>query len=198
MILENSKHFINNAQEYKGKWSNLFNNDNPIHLEIGIGKGKFITEMAIKNPDINFIGIEKNASILAIATMKIEEYIPNLKVINIDAKEITDFFLNEIDLIYLNFSDPWPKKRHEKRRLTSPVFLGEYEKLAKVKPQIIMKTDNRDLFCYSIKSFNNEGFYIRELTFDLHNEEIFNITTEYEEKFMKLNSNIYMINVIKK
>ena len=197
-IIENSKYFINNPTNYIGRWNKIFKNNNPIFIEIGMGKGKFIIENALKYPNINFIGIEKFDSILALALKKIPDNLNNLKVLRLDAINLDEIFNREIDKIYLNFSDPWPKKRHEKRRLTSLVFLEKYDKIFKNNKIIEMKTDNKNLFCYSIKSFNNYGYYIDFLTFDLHKEEkIDNITTEYEEKFTKLNNSIYKIIVSK-
>ena len=197
-IIENSKYFIDNSMEYIGKWNEVFNNSNPIYIEIGMGKGKFIIENALKYPNINFIGIEKFDSILALALKKIPKDINNLKMIRLDAINIDSIFNKEIDKIYLNFSDPWPKKRHEKRRLTSYNYLEKYDNVFKKDKIIEMKTDNKDLFCYSIKSFNNYGYYIDYLTFDLHKEiELDNIMTEYEEKFTKLNNPIYKIIVSK-
>ena len=197
-IIESSKYFIDNPENYKGNWKEVFKNNNPIYIEIGMGKGQFIIENAIKYPNINFIGIEKFDSILALALKKIPEDLDNLKMIRLDALNINLVFDSEVDKIYLNFSDPWPKKRHEKRRLTSLVFLEKYDEVFKKDKIIEMKTDNKDLFCYSIKSFNNYGYYIDFLTFDLaSNEDIENIMTEYEEKFTKLNNPIYKIIVSK-
>ena len=191
------KYFINNPSEYKGKWHKLFNNNNPIYIEIGMGKGNFIIKNAINNPNINYIGIEKYDSILALALKKIPD-INNLVIIRLDAKDIESVFDKEIDKIYLNFSDPWPKKRHEKRRLTSRNFLEKYDLVFKDKNIIEFKTDNSDLFCYSIQSFNNYGYYIDFITFDLHSmKNITNIETEYEEKFTKLNKSIFKIIVSK-
>ncbi len=194
-IINSSKYFINNPTLYKGKWYTLFNNSNPIYIEIGMGKGKFIIENALKYPDINFIGIEKFDSILALALKKIDKDINNLFMIRLDANNILDVFDKEIDRIYLNFSDPWPKNRHEKRRLTSPLFLEKYDLVFKNNNHIEMKTDNKDLFSYSIKSLNNYGYYIENITFDLKSDD--NIMTEYEEKFTKLNNPIYKIEVSK-
>ena len=163
-----------------------------------MGKGKFIIENALKYKNINFIGIEKFDSILALALKKINYELPNLKIIRLDANNIEEIFYKEIDTIYLNFSDPWPKKRHEKRRLTSFNFLEKYDSVFKNTNHIIMKTDNKDLFSYSIKSFNNYGYYIENITFDLKKEnDLENIMTEYEEKFTKLNNPIYKIEVTK-
>ena len=197
-ILNASEYLIKCGEEHRGKWRELFGNDNPIYIEIGMGKGKFIIEHALKYPDINFIGIEKFDSILALALKKVPDGLDNLKMIRLDASNIEDIFFKEIETIYLNFSDPWPKKRHEKRRLTSPEFLRRYDNCFKEKNHIIMKTDNKDLFSYSIKSLNNYGYYIENITFDLHKlNDPDNIMTEYEEKFTKLNNPIYKIEVIK-
>ena len=197
-IIESSKYYIENPNDFKGKWKDVFQNNNPIHVEIGMGKGKFIIETALKYKNINFIGIEKFDSILALALKKIDLEIPNLKMIRLDANNIEDIFSKEIDCIYLNFSDPWPKKRHEKRRLTSFNFLEKYDSIFKNDNHIIMKTDNKDLFLYSIKSFNNYVYYIENITFDLKKEnDLENIMTEYEEKFTKLNNPIYKIEITK-
>ncbi len=198
-IIENSKYFLDNPSIYKGNWQKVFNNNNPIHIEIGMGKGQFIIENAIRYKDINFIGIEKFDSILALALKKVPDDILNLKMLRLDAIDIENIFSSEITTIYLNFSDPWPKKRHEKRRLTSPNFLEKYDKIFKDSNHIIMKTDNKDLFAYSIKTFNNYGYYIEDITFDLEaRNDSSNIKTEYEQKFTKLNNPIYKIEVIKK
>ncbi len=198
IIIENSDYYISEPNDYLGKWSKVFKNSNPIEIEIGTGKGNFIIEKALRNPDINFIGIEKSDSILALALKKIPEGLNNLKMLRLDAKEIDSIFKKEISTIYLNFSDPWPKNRHEKRRLTSEVFLKKYDSIFKNKAHIIMKTDNKDLFSYSIKSLNNAGYYIENITFDLESlNDSENIKTEYEEKFTKLGNSIYRIEVTK-
>ena len=194
-IINSSNYFISNPFKYKGCWHELFNNNNPIYIELGMGKGNFIIENAKKYPNINFIGIEKYDSILALALKKIDKDINNLFMIRLDANNILDVFDKEIDRIYLNFSDPWPKNRHEKRRLTSPLFLEKYDLVFKNNNHIEMKTDNKDLFSYSIKSLNNYGYYIENITFDLKSDD--NIMTEYEEKFTKLNNPIYKIEVSK-
>ena len=198
-IIENSEYFVKEPNKYKEKWNEIFSNNNPIYIEIGMGKGKFIIENAIKYPNINFIGIEKQDSILALALKKIPKGISNLKIINLDAMNIENIFFKEIDKIYLNFSDPWPKKRHAKRRLTSPLFLEKYDSIFKNNKIIEIKTDNKDLFCYSIKTLNNHDYYIEYITFDLEKmNDLDNIKTEYEEKFTKLNNPIYKIKVINK
>ena len=197
-IITSSKYFINNPENCIGKWSTYFQNNNPIHIEIGMGKGQFIIENAKRYPNINFIGIEKYDSILALALKKINIELPNLVMLRLDAFNIDSIFKEEIDTIYLNFSDPWPKKRHAKRRLTSPEFLKKYDLIFKNNNHIVMKTDNKDLFSYSIKTLNNHGYYINHITFDLEKEkDSLNIMTEYEEKFTKLNNPIYKIDVIK-
>lgn len=197
-IMDNSTYLVVDPIKYIGKWHDIFGNDNPIHIEIGTGKGNFIIGKAISNPNINFIGIEKYDSILALALKKIDCKLNNLYMIRLDVNNILDVFNKEIDTIYLNFSDPWPKKRHEKRRLTSKSFLEKYDLVFKNNNHIIMKTDNSLLFSYSIKSLNNYGYYIDYLTFDLNKEnDLENIQTEYEEKFTKLNNHIYKIEVTK-
>lgn len=175
-----------------------FNNDNPINIEIGMGKGKFILEMALKYPNINFIGIEKYSSVASVAIKKINEFKPsNLKILIMDAINLEDILSKKVNTIYLNFSDPWPKDRHAKRRLTSPSYLELYEKLFKGNPHIIMKTDNDLLFEYSLDSFKNRGYIIRNISYDLHKENIENVETEYEEKFSKEGIKIKYVEVIK-
>ena len=190
-ILE-GKYFINNPNEYKGKWHKLFNNNNPIYIEIGMGKGNFIIKNAIENPNINYIGIEMYDSVILRAVEKTNELeLNNLYLIRTDARLIEDVFDKEIDLIYLNFSDPWPKERHAKRRLTSPRFLARYDNIFRGDNHIIMKTDNLDLFNYSVDSLKEYGYTINEISNDLHKEKDNIITTEYEDKFtsrgMKIN-----------
>lgn len=190
-ILE-GKYFINNPNEYKGKWHKLFNNNNPIYIEIGMGKGNFIIKNAIENPNINYIGIEMYDSVILRAVEKTNELeLNNLYLIRMDARLIEDVFDKEIDLIYLNFSDPWPKERHAKRRLTSPRFLARYDNIFRGDNHIIMKTDNLDLFNYSVDSLKESGYTINEISNDLHKEKDNIITTEYEDKFtskgMKIN-----------
>lgn len=197
-IIENSKYIILNPKKYKGKWNDLFGNNNPIYIEIGMGKGKFIIENAMKYKNINFIGIEKYDTVIAKALKKVENYkIENLKLIRIDAKELNDVFNKEIDLIYLNFSDPWPKNRHEDRRLTSKKFLERYDSIFKSKKHIIQKTDNRHLFEFSLQSFTNYNYKIKNISLDLHKDEIDNVETEYEKRFVSLGYPIYMVEVEK-
>lgn len=193
-IINKSDYIIENPEEYKGKWNKLFNNENNIEIEIGTGKGKFIIEKAIQNPNINFIGIEKYDSPLVSAVKKLEELdINNLRLICYDAFNIENIFDKEISKIYLNFSDPWPKKRHTKRRLTSDRFLEKYDLIFKDTKRIEMKTDNDDLFEYSCESLTNYGYKIIEKD----TNHISNITTEYEDKFRNIGKNINYINVVK-
>ncbi len=197
-ILDNSSYLIINPKEYCGKWKNVFENNNPIHIEIGTGKGNFIIGKSLSNPEINFIGIEKVDSIIARCLQKIPEDIPNLKIVRMNALEIEEVFNKEIDTIYLNFSDPWPKKRWHKRRLTSEIFLEKYDAVFKSNNHIIQKTDNKGLFEYSVVSFSTYGYTIKDFSLDLHNSEIEgNIMTEYEEKFSKKGNPIYYIEVEK-
>lgn len=186
-IVENSKYFVENPVEKKGGWKEIFGNNNPIHIEIGMGKGKFIINMARKYPNVNFVGIEKYDSVLVKAVKQLdelEEKIPNLKLLLYDADNISEVFEKEIVRIYLNFSDPWPKSKHEKRRLTSQTFLKKYDNLFIDRKEIIQKTDNRTFFDFSVESIKEYGYTIEELTNDLYslNDES-NVPTEYEEKF---------------
>ena len=193
-IIASSSFVIQNPKEYKGKWKELFGNENPIEIEIGTGKGNFIIGKATANPEINYIGIEKYDSPLVSAVKKLEETVlPNLKLVCFDAFNIEEIFDKEIDKIYLNFSDPWPKKRHAKRRLSSPVFLSKYENIFKKAKTIEMKTDNDDLYEYSKESFVEFGYNIEE-TDTNHFAEI---RTEYENKFISLGKNINYIRVVK-
>lgn len=184
-IISKGKHYIDNPYNNKGIWNKVFENNNPIKIEIGMGKGDFIIENAIKYPNINFIGIEKYDSVIVRAIQKSNELeLPNLKLIRMDAMNIGDIFDHEIDTIYLNFSDPWPKDRHAKRRLTSPIFLSIYDNIFKDNKNIVMKTDNINLFNYSIESLKGNGYEIIYQTNDLHKDtNIDNIMTEYETKF---------------
>ena len=199
-IIVNGKYYIDNPYDYKGIWNKYFNNNNPIFIEIGMGKGDFIIENALKYPNINFIGIEKFDSVIVRAIQKSNELeLDNLKLIRMDAIELDKVFNKEIDLIYLNFSDPWPKDRHAKRRLTSPIFLNIYDKIFKNNKHIIMKTDNNDLFTYSLDSLSSYGYSIVNKTNDLHKEkDTNNIMTEYEKKFVSKGVKINKLEAIKK
>ena len=198
-IIDNSSYIIKNPIDYKGDYQKIFKNNNPIHIEIGMGKGDFIIENAKKYPNINFIGIEKFDSVIVRAVQKLEnEEIPNLKLIKIDANEIDDVFDKEISVIYLNFSDPWPKARHAKRRLSSEIFLNKYDSVFIDKKRIIMKTDNRKLFEYSIKSFTDYGYKIEDISLNLYEDDIKNnVPTEYETRFHNRGCLIYKVDVSK-
>lgn len=183
-ILSSSKYLIrDDLEKNMGKWKDAFKNNNPIHIEIGMGKGKFIIENALKFPNINFIGIEKYDNVLARALPKIPDDLDNLLIIRMDAINIAEVFNREIDRIYLNFSDPWPKDRHIKRRLTSPIFLEKYDHIFKDKKEIFLKTDNVGLFDYSKESLSEYGYTLSDVTYDLHSNSNDIITTEYEDKF---------------
>ena len=185
-IINKSVYIIENPEEYKGKWNKLFNNENNIEIEIGTGKGKFIIEKAIQNPNINFIGIEKYDSPLVSAVKKLEELdINNLRLICYDALNIENVFDREISKIYLNFSDPWPKDRHAKRRLTSTRFLERYDNILTPEGRVMFKTDNKDLFDFSLEQVEEAGWILENHTYDLHHSEYNegNVMTEYEEKF---------------
>lgn len=178
--------------------NNEFKSNAPIHLEVGMGKGDFIVGMAKNFPNINFIGVEKYSSVAVIAIKKIkEEKLENLKVIVSDIVKLEDVLKNKIDTIYLNFSDPWPKDRHEKRRLTHENQLKVYDKLFKGQNKIIMKTDNDGLFEYSLESLKNYGYNLDNVIYDLHKTKRFNILTEYERKFSDKGVKIKYIEAIK-
>ena len=195
IIINNSPYLVKNPCDFKGSWSSLFNNNNDIEIEIGTGKGKFIISKALNNKNINYIGIEKYDSPLVSAVKKLEDiHIDNLKLICFDAFNINNIFDKEISKIYLNFSDPWPKKRHEKRRLTSKNFLDKYDSLFKDKKIIELKTDNDDLYEYSCISFEENGYDIIKSDTNYIDE----YTTEYEDKFISLNKNINFVHVEKK
>jgi len=186
-LVENSNYVIKNPEKYIGKYKEVFNNDNPINIEIGMGKGDFIIGMAEKYPNINFIGIEKYESVMVRAIEKLsDKNIPNLKLIRMDAIELDKVFDKEINTIYLNFSDPWPKKRHAKRRLTSEIFLSLYDKVFIGNPHIIQKTDNIGLFAYSLESLSKYSYTLEKVSLDLKSEDIDNVVTEYENKFMNM------------
>lgn len=189
-IVNADESVVNEPEQYKGKWNELFGNNNPIHVEIGMGKGKFIMEMAKQNPDINYIGIEKYSSVLLRALEKNKEVeLTNLHFIRYDAEYLNNIFdKDDISRIYLNFSDPWPKDRHAKRRLTSKEFLARYDQCLKEDGQIIFKTDNRGLFEFSLEQAEEAGWITDEVTYDLHNSHYLegNIMTEYEEKFVSI------------
>ena len=183
-ILEESKYVIKNPETNKGKWNKEFGNNNPIEIEIGCGKGNFIIENALTYPDKNFIGIEMYDTVLMYAVNKVEKDIPNLRFIRMDARLLGDVFDKEIDLIYLNFSDPWPKTRNAKRRLSHERFLSVYDKIFKKEKKIFMKTDNVNLFEFSIESLSCYGYKLKNVSLDLVNSNFEgNIMTEYEKKF---------------
>ncbi|KMY51302.1 tRNA (guanosine(46)-N7)-methyltransferase TrmB [Peribacillus loiseleuriae] len=191
---EFSHYVIANPEEQKGKWQAVFGNDNPLYIEVGTGKGRFITEMAKAHPNVNFIGIEVYKSVIVAALDRvIEADIPNLKLLSVDAADLLKFFAKgEVDRVYLNFSDPWPKTRHAKRRLTYKTFLSIYEDILPQNGEIHFKTDNQGLFESSLKSISEYGMLLSYVSLDLHHSDFEgNIMTEYEEKFSNLGSRIY-------
>jgi len=213
-IIARHEFVVKKPKEQKGKWPHIFGNTNPIHIEIGMGKGQFIISKANHNPNVNYIGIERYSSVLLRALERLDMEIDakpqreqgnpipinkmsNLRLIRIDAAEMEEVFgENEIGKIYLNFSDPWPKKRNAKRRLTSKEFLKRYEKVLLKKGGIELKTDNVELFDFSVEQLAKRGWSIEGITRDLHNDETMNannIMTEYEEKFSSLGNPIYKL-----
>ncbi|BBF44582.1 tRNA (guanine46-N7-)-methyltransferase [Lachnospiraceae bacterium KM106-2] len=185
--IEASAYVVDVPENQKGKWNEVFGNNNPIHIEVGMGKGQFITELARRNPDINYVGIEKFSSVLIRALEKRPELeTNNLIFIRMDAENITEVFdKDEVSQIYLNFSDPWPKDRHAKRRLTSRQFFARYNQILVADGRVIFKTDNRELFDFSLEEVVEAGWILENHTFDLHHSEYNegNVMTEYEEKF---------------
>lgn len=189
---------INEPTVLKGKWNEEFGNENPIRIEIGMGKGKFITTLAQENPDINYVGIEKYSSVLIRAIERCQDIeVPNLRFIRMDAEYICDVFeKEEVDRIYLNFSDPWPKDRHAKRRLTSKQFFDRYNDILKKDGLVEFKTDNDLLFQFSLEQVPEAGWNLVEQTWDLHNDEKLvkgNVMTEYEEKFSSMGNPIHKL-----
>lgn len=176
------------GEPIRGHWRDRFGNENPLHIEIGMGKGKFLMTMAEKNPDINYVGIERYSSVLLRALQKMEENsLPNLLFLRMDAESLTEIFEEgEVSKIYLNFSDPWPKDRHAKRRLTSRVFLARYDRILKPEGRLEFKTDNRELFDFSVEELAAAGWRPEVITYDLHRDPVLmkgNVMTEYEERF---------------
>ena len=191
-----SPYVVQDPQSLKGRWHEFFGNDNPIRIEVGMGKGKFIMELAQMNPDINYVGIERYSSVLLRGLQKRAELeLSNIYFMRIDALELADVFAeDEVERIYLNFSDPWPKDRHAKRRLTSHEFLARYEKILKKDGTLEFKTDNKDLFDFSLEEMKNaEGWELTAFTYDLHHDVVLsegNVMTEYEEKFSSIGNPI--------
>ena len=187
-VIAASPYVVQNPEDYKGKWSELFHNNHPLHIEIGMGKGRFIMDTAALHPDINYIGIERYSSVLLRALQKVEQNpLPNIKFICMDAADVAEVFAkDEVDRIYLNFSDPWPKDRHAKRRLTSRQFFARYDQILKKEGHLEFKTDNQDLFTFSLEEVPEAGWKLDASTRDLHHDPVLsegNVMTEYEEKF---------------
>lgn len=192
---------VPNAQELKGNWQSIFEKNQPLYIEVGMGKGQFIIGMAQKNPDMNFIGIEKFDSVMVRALEKVQEAgdLPNLKLVKIDAEQLTEIFEeDEVAGVYLNFSDPWPKPRHAKRRLTHENFLKLYETIMVKEGVIRFKTDNRLLFEYSLSSVSEYGMTLKDVALDLHKREDldWNVMTEYEQKFSAKGQPIYRLEAV--
>lgn len=194
-VIAESRFVIHNPEEKKGKWAEVFGNAAPLHIEIGMGKGRFLMDMAKLHPEVNYVGIEKYSSVLLRAIQKMEEEeLPNVRFIRMDAEEITNVFgREEVDRIYLNFSDPWPKDRHAKRRLPSRQFLARYDEILKKDGTIEFKTDNRLLFDFALEELEPAGWKADVVTFDLHGDEELvqgNVMTEYEERFSSMGNPI--------
>jgi len=191
-----SAYVVHEPKEQRGNWKSLFGNNHPIHIEIGMGKGQFIHGMAKAHPEINYVGIEKYSSVLLRAIQKMEvEELPNLCFIRMDAEEIAEVFAEgEVEQIYLNFSDPWPKDRHAKRRLPSRQFLARYDRILKKDGKLEFKTDNKGLFDFAVEELEPAGWKADVISYDLHSDAALmegNIMTEYEEKFSSMGNPIY-------
>lgn len=196
--IADSPHCIQEPMAEKGRWHLIFGNENPIHIEIGMGKGQFIMKLAKDHPDINYIGIERYSSVLLRALQKMEvEPLPNIRFLCMDASMITEVFdKEEVAKIYLNFSDPWPKERHAKRRLTSRQFFERYDKILARNGVVEFKTDDDDLFAFSMEEVAEAGWTLDAHTFDLHHDPVLNegnVMTEYEEKFSSLGHPIHKL-----
>ena len=195
-LANHPQYVILDPEAAKGKWHELFGNDNPIHIEVGSGKGAFITGMAQQNPDINYIGIDIQLSVLSYALDKVlASGAENVKLLRVDGSSLTNYFEDgEVDMMYLNFSDPWPKSRHEKRRLTYKTFLDTYKQILPENGEIHFKTDNRGLFEYSLASFSQYGMVLNKVWLDLHASDYEgNVMTEYERKFSEKGQVIYRV-----
>ena len=197
--LESNAHVVvENPADFKGRWAERFGNDHPIHIEVGCGKGGFITGMAAQNPEINYIAIDMQLSVLSHALDKaLEANLPNVQMMLVDGAALTEYFEDaEVSRVYLNFSDPWPKTRHEKRRLTYKSFLETYEQILPPEGQVHFKTDNRGLFEYSLASMSQYGMILEKVWLDLHADEEFakvNVMTEYEATFSSKGQVIYRL-----
>lgn len=198
MLEKHTEYIVPSPEENRGKWKTIFSKEQPIHIEVGTGKGRFITEMAKANPHINYIGIEVYESVIVTALERlVEADLPNLKLLNVNAEKLNNIFAKgEVSRLYLNFSDPWPKNRHAKRRLTYKSFLKLYEEILIDNGEIHFKTDNQGLFEYSLMSFSEYGMLLKYVSLDLHNSDFEgNIMTEYEEKFSQKGSRIFRCEV---
>lgn len=195
-ILESNSYLIKKPYAYKGKWNTLFKNNNPICLELGMGRGSFIIEMAKMHPNINYIGLEldKNQTATALKNIK-DQKIPNLKMINADALKVAEIFGREIDTIYLTFSEPWPKKGDEKKRFTATNYLKLYDRIFKKHKHIILKTDNKILFSSSLENLSGYWYTFDKVSVDLHNDErkIENVMTDFERQYFKEHRQIYYV-----
>lgn len=195
-IINESTYLVKNPEKYRGKWHDFFANKNPIHLELGMGRGDFIINMAIANPKVNYVGLEIDSSQMVKAVERLKpKKLPNLKLINADARDIDKIFGKEIDTIYLTFSEPWPKKIDEKKRFTHVSYLKLYDKIFKKNKHIVLKTDNKGLFAYSLESMSQYWYVFDRVSLDLHHDEnpIPNIMTDFEKKYYEEGRPIYYV-----
>ena len=194
-ILKSSSYVVKNPEKNKGKWNEVFGNNNPIMLELGMGRGSFIINMALAHPTVNYIGIELDKNQAAYAASNIKGNIKNLKIINCDAKDIIDIFGKEINTIYLTFSEPWPKKQDERKRFTHESYLRAYDRVFRKNKHIILKTDNKILFASALESLSKYWYSFETVSMDLHKDErkIENIMTDFEKEYFKEHRQIYYL-----
>ena len=195
-IINNSNYIVKNPTNYKNKWHDLFQNHNKIFLELGTGRGEMLINMAKKSPNINFIGLELNENQIATAALKLRNLnLKNIKLIHDDARNIINIFGKEIDTIYLTFSEPWPKRIDEKNRFTHESYLKLYDRIFKKDKHIILKTDNKGLFAYSLQTLSQYWYVFDIVSLDLHNDErnISNVMTDFEIQYFKEKRPIYYV-----
>ena len=195
-IIDDSKILVRNPENYIGNWSSVFGNNNPIMLELGMGRGSFIIGMAMKYPNLNFIGLELDKNQIAYALKQASNYkLNNLKMIHANANDLANIFKKDINTIYLTFSEPWPKKQDERKRFTHESYLRIYDRVFRKDKHIILKTDNKILFSSALESLSKYWYTFNRVSMDLHNDErkIDNVMTDFEKQYFKEHRQIYYV-----